>query len=318
MSKTKIWIIAAVLLILVGCLMLCCLAAETEGNLMKIQYETNRYRIYENYFGISVTAKDADVEFVISEDGTTSVTCLEESKMKHTVEVKDGTLVISLVDTREWYDHITFGGFRAPKITVSLPEGEYGALSVEASTGDVRTHEKLLFDRIGIRLTTGDIQCLSSCHGEMSLKTSTGGITVNGVSADSLVLSVTTGKVSVSGAELSGEATLMVSTGKAVLSDVTCVKLTSNGSTGSLLMRNVMASESFSIKRSTGDVRFERCDAAEIIVSVSTGDVTGTFLSDKTYLASSGTGKVSVPKSTDGGTCKVTASTGNIELKTET
>ena len=317
MSKTKIWLTAAVLLILIGCLILCCVSVEAEGDFMKKKYETNRYEIYENDWDISVLAGTADVKFVLSEDGTTSVTCFEESKMKHTVAVKDGALVISLVDTRQWYDHINFGDFKTPKITVSLPAGEYGALLVESSTGKVYTSDKLLFDSMDIRLTTGNIQCLSSCHGRMSLKTSTGGITVNGVSADSLALSVTTGEVSVSGAELTGDLTLKASTGKAELSDVTCTGLVSSGSTGSLVMKNVIASESFSIKRSTGDVRFERCDAAEINVEVSTGDVTGTLLSDKTYLASSGTGKVCVPKDTVGGMCRVTASTGDIDLKTE-
>ena len=317
MSKTKIWLIAAVLLILIGCLILCCVSVEAKGDFMKKEYETNRYEIYENYWDISVLAETADVELVLSEDGTTSVTCFEESKMKHTVEVKKGKLVIAVVDTRQWYDHISFGDFKTPKITVCLPAGEYGALLVESSTGRVHTPDKLLFDSIRIQLTTGAVQCLSSCHGEMSLQTTTGGVTVNGVSADSLLLSVTTGKVSVSGARLSGDVTLKVSTGKAELSDVTCTRLASSGSTGSLVMRNVIASESFSIKRSTGDVRFERCDAAEITVGVSTGDVTGTLLSDKTYLASSGTGKVRVPENTVGGTCRITASTGDIELKTE-
>ena len=307
---------AAVLLLLVGSLILFCVATEKGDDFMNEKYETNHYTIQEGYRDISVITQTAEVAFVISDDGTTNVTCFEESKMKHTVEVKDGKLVITVVDTRKWYDHISFGSFKTPKITVSLPEGEYGELLIESSTGDVRTHEKLLFDRIGIQLTTGDIHCLSSSRDKMNLKTSTGDITVKAISTGKLGLSVTTGKVTVTGTTVSQDIFLSVSTGKANLSDVSCEKLESKGSTGSLSLKNVIATKSFTIRRTTGNVRFDRCDAAEITVRVDTGDVTGTLLSDKTFLASSDTGKVNVPQNTVGGTCKITASTGNIEIKT--
>ncbi len=318
MKKAKIWMLAAVLMILVGCLVLCCVAAETEGDFMKLsteKFETNRYEIYENYWDITVITNTAEVEFAVSEDGTTSVTCFEESKLKHTVRVKDGKLVISVVDTRKWYDHIMIGSFKTPRITVSLPAGEYGALLVESLTGKVHTSDKLLFDTVRIQLTTGAIRCLSSCHGEMSLKTSTGDITVKGVSVGALALSVTTGDVNVTDTVASGDVSLTVSTGGAKLSNVTCTGLVSSGSTGSLRMANVIASEEMNVRRTTGSVYLEGCDAAELYLNTDTGDVRGTLLSEKTFDASSDTGKVRVPKNTDGGKCRIRTDTGNIEIK---
>ena len=79
-------------------------------------------------------------------------------------------------------------------------------------------------------------------------------------------------------------------------------------------MQNVIAAETFSIERSTGNVTFDGCDAAEIWVETDTGDVTGTFLSEKCFLAKTDTGTVAVPKSTAGGKCEVTTDTGDIKL----
>jgi len=81
------------------------------------------------------------------------------------------------------------------------------------------------------------------------------------------------------------------------------------------VLKNVVAEEKLTIKRSTGHVKFESCDAAEINVKTDTGDVTGTLLSEKLFLCKTDTGRVDVPKATAGGVCEVTTDTGDIRLK---
>jgi DUF4097 and DUF4098 domain-containing protein YvlB len=107
---------------------------------------------------------------------------------------------------------------------------------------------------------------------------------------------------------------IKVSTGEAVLAGVTCQNLTSNGDTGDIDLISVIASGSFSIVRSTGDVTFDRCDAAEILVTTSTGDVEGTLLSDKVFFVETDTGRREYPQSTTGGKCEITTDTGDIKI----
>ena len=80
-------------------------------------------------------------------------------------------------------------------------------------------------------------------------------------------------------------------------------------------MTNVIANERFSIERSTGDVRFEACDAAELTVTTDTGDVRGTLRSDKIFFAKTDTGHVEVPQSMTGGKCEITTDTGDIRIE---
>lgn len=79
-------------------------------------------------------------------------------------------------------------------------------------------------------------------------------------------------------------------------------------------MKNVNAAEKFSIQRTTGDVKFDGCDASEIDVKTNTGDVAGSLLSDKVFIAASDTGHVDVPQTVIGGKCEITTSTGDIRI----
>ena len=79
-------------------------------------------------------------------------------------------------------------------------------------------------------------------------------------------------------------------------------------------MNKGIASENFSVKRSTGNVKFNDCDAAEIYVKTDTGDVTGSLLSDKVFIANSDTGRIDVPKTVTGGRCEIDTDTGDIRI----
>ena len=73
-----------------------------------------------------------------------------------------------------------------------------------------------------------------------------------------------------------------------------------------------MATGRFEIKRSTGKVIFEDCDAAEIFIKTSTGKVKGSLLSEKIFIIETNTGRVDVPKTLTGGRCEISTDTGNI------
>ena len=82
-------------------------------------------------------------------------------------------------------------------------------------------------------------------------------------------------------------------------------------------MKNVIATEKFSIKRSTGDVKFDSCDAAEIFVETDTGDVNGSLLTNKVFITKTDTGRINVPNSITGGKCEIITNTGDIKIQNQ-
>lgn len=277
------------------------------------KYENNDYKINEGYQHISIITNTADIVFIPWESQAPSVSCYEQKNNTHSVAVKDGTLEIEIVDTRKWYEYIGIN-FGTPKITVYIPEGEYGDLSVKASTGNVEIPEVYKFRSVDISVSTGDVKNYASALENVKIKTTTGNICIEDASVGSLDLAVSTGKVTVSGVTCEGNIALGVSTGKAYLSNIRCKNFTSNGSSGDISLNNVIATEKLSIERSTGGVKLDRSDAAEIYIETHTGDVTGSLLTDKVFITQTDTGKINVPKTVSGGRCEITTDTGDIQI----
>ena len=276
-KTTKRWLIIATFLLLTGCIIFGGVMTVYKWDFSKLstnKYETNKYDIADNFKNISINVKTADIVFVASEKAKTEVVCYEQDNANHEVSVDNDTLTIKLVDERKWYEYIGIN-FRTPKITVYLPQGEYGNLNIDSSTGDI------------------DIKNLS---------------------AENINLTVTTGEIEAKSITCNGDFKTTVSTGEVELKDVSCKNLSSNGNTGDITLKDVIAEEKFAIERSTGDVKFERCDANEIFIKTDTGDVKGSLLSDKVFITETDTGNIDVPKTITGGRCEITTDTGDIKI----
>jgi hypothetical protein len=299
-KSTKIGIIIATFLVILGCLLFAGVMSKLAWDFTKlgtVDYITNTYEISDEINSISIDTDTADILFAVSEDGTCKVECYEEEKALHVVTMLDGTLTVKLQDERSVSDYIGHIGINvgSPKITVYLPEEEYTFLRIQGSTCNVEVHNNFTFEDVEISTSTGDI-CLEN------------------VSVGSLDLSVSTGKITVSNVNCEGDANIKVSTGKTVVTHMECKNLITRGNTGDVSLENVIATEKFSIERSTGDVRFIGCDAEEICVKTDTGDVTGSLLSDKVFDVETDTGDVNVPETVSGGKCEIVTDTGDIKI----
>lgn len=315
-KKTVVWLVIATALVLIGAAIFSGVMMTLGWDFTKlstVSYETNEYTITDNYRDIKIVTDTADVVFIPAETVTTSVVCYESKRVTHTVMTLEDALLIEVNDTRKWYEYI--GLFvDTPSITVYMPQGEYGTLSVSSSTGDVTIPRELAFESIDVAVSTGHVTNAASASTGITIAASTGSIGIDKVSVGSLRLSTSTGRVTVTDATCAGDVSVAVSTGKTQLTNITCQTLSTVGDTGDVTMQNVIAQGRIDIERSTGDVRFDGCDAAIIEVETDTGDVKGSFLTDKVFTAETDTGRVDVPQSITGGRCDIETDTGDIVI----
>ena len=252
---------------------------------------TNTHGISDTFSRVSIETKTADVVILRSEDGVARVVCYEDPKIKNEVSVEEGTLRIKRVDTRRWYEYILFS-FGKTEITVYLPETEYEALSVKASTGDITVRDTNASD-LKIALSTGDVSLSGMKTGKATVTSSTGDISLKSISASGdIALTASTGNASVTDVTVSGELSIMRSTGNVTLTNT--------------------QADTFTVETDTGNVRFSASDAKEIYVVTDTGNVKGTFLTNKIFFVRTDTGRIDVPKTTVGGRCEITTDTGDI------
>ena len=295
LTLTILLIVAASLIFIGSCIFVVAMSViKWDFSALGTPNETNAHTPIEDFYSISVSTSTADVTLLPSEDESCRVVCIEQQKLSHSVTVVDGVLKIEEIDTRAWYEHISIFS-RPTGITVYLPKSEYESLCVRASTGDVSIASGLTFGDVDISISTGDIDLEGISTGALKLNTSTGNVNVKAASC--------------------GDVSVKVSTGDARLTDVICKNLTSSGSTGNITITNTVASEILLIDRGTGNVTFDGADALSLTVKTSTGNVRGTLRSDKIFYASTSTGKVSVPRSTDGGSCEISTNTGDIIIE---
>lgn len=315
---TKVWLVIGTSLILIGCTTFACVMSLFEWDFSKlstVKYETNNYEISEELENLSIKTDTADIIFAVSEDGKCRVECYEEKKAKHSVAVRDGTLAVEVTNNRRWYDYIGID-FSFPKITVYLPKTEYTSLLVNGRTGNIKLPGEFTFKNIDVSLSTGAVDIFTDASDKIKIKTTTGDIHAEDISSGTLILSASTGEVTVSDVNCEGDITVETTTGNAYLTDIACKSVISTGNTGSIYLNNVVA-EKFSLKRSTGNIKLDSCDAAEIFAETSTGDVKGSLLTNKMFITKTSAGKIDVPNSTTGGKCEIKTGTGDIEIKTD-
>jgi DUF4097 and DUF4098 domain-containing protein YvlB len=317
MSKNGVWIIIGIALILIGSLIFIAVMKNNHWNFTALgtqTYETNTYSIHESFENIHIRTVTTDIELLPATDGLAKVVCFESDRQHHSVTVNDGTLTVTLTDeAQKWYHHIGIT-VKTPKITVYLPEEAYTSLVIETTTGDTNLSHPFRFQNAEISCTTGDIECKISASDSMKLKTTTGDIDVKGVSVGETDISVNTGDIKLSEVTCQSDVRIHFGTGDAALSDVSCKNLTAKGNTSDFAMDNVIAVEKFSVTTNTGDIFFQRCDAASLFMKANTGDIRGSLLSEKIFITKTTTGSVRVPSTASGGTCELITGTGDITV----
>lgn len=318
MKQSKIvWLIVAGALVLLGAALFVAAMAANHWDFSKLnstKYESRTVEIREEFQNISIRTETEDISFVLSDDGSCRVVFYETEQEAHTATVSDGTLSIELVEHKKWYDSFTFFSVESPKITVYLPQSKYRTLSIEGSTGDVSIPKEFHFAQLSASVSTGDVSCAASVSEALRVKTETGRIYLEKLSAGELELSSSTGRVELRSVECAGALRVEVSTGRVELAELSCRSLHSVGSTGDIRLDRVKAAEKMEITRSTGDVRLENSDAGELTIETDTGSVSGTLSSPKIFFTRSDTGSIHVPETTTGGTCRITTDTGDIQI----
>ena len=295
----RVWLIIAVVFVLCGGLTFAVAMQKLDWNFYELstsKYETNTYKITENFENISLSTDTVDIAFFRSDNGECRVECIELANAKNNVFVEDNTLTIK-EGNGKWYNNIGFN-LGSPNISVFLPNDQYNSLTVTETTGDIKISDNLTLNRLSISVSTGDIHLEKCSIGSAEISTSTGDIKAKNVNCDNdLSINVTTGDVK--------------------LENIKCQNLTSKGNTGDVSLKQVIAVNKLSLKRTTGDIKLKSADGGEIFIETDTGDVYGTILSDKIFITESSIGDIKVPKTTSGGKCEIKTDTGDIKIVIE-
>lgn len=177
-KKTKIWLICALCLILIGgALFLGGLTSMDFDltNLSTVQYSTHTYEINESFQNIIIYADITDVELRPSADNTCKIVSKNTEEIFHSYVIKDDSLVIRELDNRKWHDYIGVN-LGSPQITIYLPAKDYETIAIETDTGDVVIAE-IYATKLDIETDTGDVKLRAFDAAQISIESDTGDVT---------------------------------------------------------------------------------------------------------------------------------------------
>ena len=277
-------------------------------------YNETVHEVTDEFESFDIDLSTEALKFVVAEDGKSTVTVDDAEKIHHTVAVEDGVLKIKRVDEREWFERIFDWNFNKMKVTVSIPSASYSNLEIEASTGAVSVPHGFTFKKLNAKLSTGALEFASDAE-EISAEASTGAIRLNDLTANKVYAKISTGALQLKNVNVAGDINASASTGATSFENVHAENLTSSSSTGRVSVKDTIIAKHMDIRCSVGDIKIEDSDAATVYLKASTGDIDATFLTSKIVYASTDTGRVNVPHSTEGGKCEIETSTGNIVVK---
>ncbi len=279
-----------------------------------VSIDGKTYTIRGSFNDIDIKTQTGSIRLYESRDRSAKAVWSGPKSMKLEVKTKGNTLSIKEKYKLPWFLRLGFDFSQAGTLDIYLPKGNYAELRVQSDTGSIRIPSGFSFTSANIETDTGAIDFQARVNGPLKIDSDTGSIKAAGISPESLELKSDTGSITVDNMKVSKDASIKTATGRNVLTNVACRDLKVESDTGSITLTDVIAAGQMEIDSDTGSVTLDRCEAAAIDIDTDTGAIRGTLLSDKVFYAKSDTGKVSVPESTSGGTCKIESDTGSIEI----
>lgn len=314
MNKLLVGLLIAGSITLVGggAIMLTTLPSFKEKSSMN--FVTNEHIIEESFENINIDVETAKVNIKQAEDGVNKVVCIEKEDCKHTVNVQDNSLCITIEDEREWHQKLFAFEIGQTEVNIYLNSVSYSNLDIKMDTGGLTVDGGFTFSKIDAQNDTGSIVINSNVTGKVKCVCATGSMKLENMTANSVDLQNDTGFITLEKVNVAEGITCENDTGPIKLTDVNCKTLNVSNDTGTIKLTNTIAEQNIIAKNSTGGIKLEKVDANSLNLSCSTGSITGTILTPKIFSCTSSTGKVTVPTSTTGGPCVATTSTGSINL----
>ena len=233
-------------------------------------------------------------QFRVSRDGSVSVVTRDAADVTHTVRVEGNTLTVTRPEPsvgQRLFHHDDDD----PEVTIYLPAGNYGALTVSTTSGDIETAGQLGFASANLTTVSGDIDLNGSVGGKVVCNTTSGDVELRCPTAGDVEISTTSGDAELNDSYIQSLKVVSVS--------------------GDASLERVTAAGAVTIETTSGDVELERSDAASLTISTTSGEVEGSLLTSKNFAVSSSIGRVSAPAADPaGGPCTVTTTSGDIRL----
>lgn len=338
----KIALICAAVFVGIGLILLIAAVSTAafhgEGLFQSVDLNDRTEIVSENFTNLEIHVAASDIRLVSAVDGKVSVTLHEMKDNPHQIEVRGDTLVINQTDTRAWWQKIgffRFGVLSELSVTVALPEAEYQSLQVSTASGDLAVPDAFTFAEAELDTASGDLLYSAETQKKLKITTASGDVKlacdvqdatvqatsgdleITGVSGQKLFAKSVSGEVELKSCRITDSLEVKTTSGEIELQEIAggsdCIVSTTSGE---ITLEEATDFQTLSLKSVSGDQVLMRCDARELELHSTSGNISATLLSSKTFITSSVSGSISTPTPDPaGGSCRASTVSGNIRIQ---
>lgn len=153
------------------------------GFLDAFRLRSTSYTIGESFENIEVLGGKCDVSISAAYDDRCQVYIRDRKNTVRTARVEDGTLVVSVQAPERWYEALDIFGDADRSVSISLPEKEYGALTVRTDSGDVYVTDDMGFGSVGLETSGGEVYMSDAEAQSLSVSSDSGNLSMDTVTA---------------------------------------------------------------------------------------------------------------------------------------
>lgn len=343
-------------------------ALLSDKGLFHVDDDTSAISAFES---ISIKEGISDVVIVPTDNEKCYVEFTKIEGIQRFYEIgNDGTLYLTYIDDRSWFQKIGSVWFLDSKITIYLPHNKYASLNISASSSDVYVADEFEFGNAEIKTSSGDIDFNAEIDDSVAkLESSSGDINVSNITKGGFVIETASGDINIENVYLcekieidesnmaedlntiydrfgqirplslktsSGDITVKgtrstdflieTSSGDVTLENVyNYVVLQVECASGDINADNTISLCSVSFETSSGDIEFDGLDSySGISLRSSSGDIDGYISSNCYFSCVTSSGSVDIPQNNGDAyqngrplhQCSVTTSSGDISIRT--
>ena len=278
-----------------------------------VSYEMKTYSITDRFSNLEINTGWQNVSFLPAEDGKCRVECAENEDLTYTVKVEGDTLRVIQNDNSQWYDKVGVFSPENAQVTIYLPQGEYGQLSVVTSSGNIAVPSGLTFSSAIVKATSGEVGVKSEITENLEAESSSGNIVVEGFKGKTFSAAAISGNITASGIEAQEQVSRQATSGEVGLSSCWAKEISLSCTSGDVALNDTRAQEKMEVQTTSGNVALSACDAEDIRIQTSSGDVGGSLLSEKRFAVQTSSGDVVVPDSPQASQiCQIITTSGNV------
>ena len=200
MRKSFGLLIAGISLIVLG-IVICIVSVTAMGfrfdNLDTQNFVTTEFDALEEFRDIKVHLVNENLVIKPSDGEECRVVFYDAEDARCTCTVTDGELSLESHASRETGFGAVVIQMHSPQVTIYLPKGEYGKLTMESTAGEVEFLEGFSFETVNIHLSAGDAELEGvTALKKISVETNLGDIELDKCDAPEIFLKTNNGDIS--------------------------------------------------------------------------------------------------------------------------